>query len=124
MAKDEINAFLGAGTTYEGKLQFQGSVRIDGNFVGRIDSEGTLIVGQEAKIDGEIVVGSLILSGLLQGQVTAANKVVLHKTAHLQGALRTPSLIMEEGAILDGDVLMSKTTDESRIPLVDSPSDD
>ncbi len=112
MSKDEINAFLGAGTSYEGKLQFQGAVRIDGKFLGQIDSDGTLIVGQDAKIDGDVTVGSLILSGFLHGQVTAADKVVLHKTAHLQGKLRTPSLIMEEGAVMDGDIQMSGTVDE------------
>lgn len=108
MAKDEINAFLGVGTSYEGKLQFQGSVRIDGEFIGQIDSDGTLIVGQEAKIDGHIVVGSLILSGAIQGQIVAANKVIMHKTARLQGSLRSPCLVMEEGAVLDGEVLMTK----------------
>ena len=45
MSKDEINAFLGTGTVYEGKLSFQGSVRIDGMYTGQIQSEGTLIVG-------------------------------------------------------------------------------
>jgi len=108
MAKDEINAFLGPGTTYEGKLLFHGAVRIDGTFLGRIDSQGTLIVGQDAKIDGEIVVGSLILSGHFHGKVNAENKVILHKTARLQGSLRTPVLIVEEGAVLDGEIMMSE----------------
>ncbi|SDB27255.1 protein CcmA, bactofilin family [Desulfonatronum thiosulfatophilum] len=115
MAKDEINAFLGAGTSYEGKLQFQGSVRIDGNFLGRIDSEGTLIVGQDAKIDGEVNVGSLILSGFLKGQVIADNKVILNKTANMTGTMRTPSLVIEEGAVLDGEVIMSKRN-EANLP--------
>lgn len=108
MAKDEINAFLGVGTSYEGKLQFQGSVRIDGHFLGQIDSDGTLVVGQEARIDGQVSVAGLILSGLIQGNVVAANKVVMHKTARLQGSLRTPCLVMEEGALLDGELMMSK----------------
>ncbi|TVR00772.1 MAG: polymer-forming cytoskeletal protein [Desulfovibrionales bacterium] len=110
MAKDEINAFLGPGTTYEGKLHFHGAVRIDGTFLGKIDSQGTLIVGQDARIDGEVSVGSLLLSGQLQGRVTAEEKIVLHKTARLIGALRTPSLIIEEGALFDGDIAMSESS--------------
>lgn len=117
MAKDEINAFLGSGTSYEGKLHFQGAVRIDGSFIGKIDSQGTLIVGQDAKIDGEVSVGSLILSGLLKGRVAAEEKIVLHKTAHFQGSLRSPSLIIEEGAILDGDVVMSEASTEPAVEL-------
>ena len=126
MAKDEINAFLGSGTSYEGKLHFQGAVRIDGTFLGTIDSQGTLIVGQDAKIDGDVAVGSLILSGFLKGRVTAGDRIVLHKTARLQGSLRTPTLIIEEGAVLDGDVVMSATGDENvadpPIPREDSES--
>ncbi len=108
MAKDEINAFLGAGTHYQGKLNFEGSVRIDGTFVGEIQSEGTLIVGKDAKVEGQIRVGQLILSGNLQGEILAGKKVVLHKTANLTGSMHTPSLVIEEGAVLEGDVSMSQ----------------
>jgi cytoskeletal protein CcmA (bactofilin family) len=110
MPRDEINAFLGVGTSYEGKLQFQGSVRIDGNFLGQIDSDGTLVVGQDAKVNGQVSVVSLILSGFIQGDIVAATKVIMHKTARLQGSLRTPCLVMEEGALLDGKLTMSKSS--------------
>ncbi|MGL1863087.1 MAG: polymer-forming cytoskeletal protein [Pseudodesulfovibrio sp.] len=106
MARDEINAFLGAGTNYQGKLHFQGAVRIDGNFQGEVVSDGTLVVGQEAVVEGQIKVGQLVLSGNIQGEVEAKNKVVLHKTAHLQGNIRTPVLVVEEGAVLEGQLVM------------------
>jgi len=107
MAKDEINAFLGAGTIYEGKLNFQGSVRIDGTFNGEIQSEGTLIVGKDANVKGQVWVGQLILSGHFQGEILAGKKVVLHKTAHLLGSLNTPVLAIEEGAVIEGQVTMN-----------------
>lgn len=106
MARDEINAFLGAGTNYQGKLHFQGAVRIDGNFHGEVVSEGTLVVGQEAQVEGQVKVGQLVLSGTIQGEVEARNKVVLHKTANLQGNIRTPVLVVEEGAVLEGQLVM------------------
>ncbi|WP_147819807.1 bactofilin family protein [Salidesulfovibrio onnuriiensis] len=108
MARDEINAFLGTGTNYNGKLHFQGAVRIDGNFNGEIQSDGTLVVGQEAMVDGQVRVGQLVLSGNIRGDVEAADKVVLHKTANLQGNIKTPSLVVEEGAILEGTLTMGK----------------
>lgn len=107
MAKDEINAFLGAGTSYQGTLQFQGSVRIDGSFTGEIKSEGTLVVGREATVEGEVHVGQLVLSGHIQGVIIASKKVVLHKTANLVGRLNTPVLVIEEGAVVEGQVTMS-----------------
>ncbi|MGE4552444.1 MAG: polymer-forming cytoskeletal protein [Desulfovibrionaceae bacterium] len=107
MAKDEINAFLGAGTNYQGKLHFQGSVRIDGNFSGEVESDGTLVVGKEANVEGTLRVGELVLSGKLTGEVVAGRKVVLHKSADLQGNLSTPVIVVEEGAVLDGQLTMS-----------------
>ena len=109
MAKDEINAFLGAGTNYHGKLNFQGAVRIDGNFRGEVESEGTLVVGREAVVEGQIRVGQLILSGKIKGEVTAKGKVVLHKTADLHGDINTPVLVVEEGAVLEGNLNMGSS---------------
>lgn len=107
MAKDEINAFLGVGTSYRGRLDFTGSVRIDGVFEGEIESEGTLVVGREAVITGQVKVGQLVLGGTFTGDVTATVRVQLHKTARFQGVMRTPALSVEEGAVLDGQLSMS-----------------
>lgn len=106
MSKDEINAFLGAGTAYQGKLHFQGSVRIDGVFHGEVTSDGTLVVGQEADVQGQINVGQLVLSGRMTGDIHAREKVVLHKTANLQGKLITPVLVVDEGAVVEGTITM------------------
>lgn len=106
MAKDDITAFLGSGTVYNGHLSFVGSVRIDGQFTGEVKSEGTLILGKDAKVDGVIQVNQLVLSGNLQGDVTVASKTIMHKSAVLKGSLVTKSLIMEEGALLQGNISM------------------
>lgn len=106
MAKDEINAFLGAGTNYHGKLNFQGSVRIDGTFTGEVESDGTLVIGKDAVVEGTILVGQLVLSGRLTGEVEAREKVSLKKTADMKGDIRTPVLIMDEGAVLEGKLTM------------------
>ncbi|TVM17581.1 polymer-forming cytoskeletal protein [Oceanidesulfovibrio indonesiensis] len=127
MAKDEINAFLGSGTAYEGKLNFQGSVRVDGSFTGEIQSEGTLIVGKDARVQGKVWVGQLIMSGHFQGEILASKKVVLHKTANLLGSLNTPVLVIEEGAVMEGQVSMGtadsgKSKSRSELKAVSSMS--
>jgi len=106
VAKDEINAFLGVGTTYKGRLDFTGSVRIDGAFEGEVESEGTLVVGREAVIRGQVKVGQLVLGGNLSGDVMASTRVVLHKTARFNGTMTTPALSVEEGALLEGQLTM------------------
>ncbi|NJB68183.1 cytoskeletal protein CcmA (bactofilin family) [Desulfobaculum xiamenense] len=120
MARDEINAFLGSGTTYQGRLEFKGSVRIDGSFNGEVESEGTLVIGREAHVEGTLHVGQLIVSGRVKGEVRALAKVVLHKTANFDGSMSTPVLMMEEGAVLEGQVSMG--TKKTEKPVDDARS--
>jgi len=123
MARDEINAFLGTGTSYQGKLDFQGSVRIDGTFKGEVASQGTLVIGKEANVEGTVNVGQLIISGKLQGEIVAKEKIVLHKTANIVGSLNTPVLVIEEGAVVEGQITMGTKTAKtatSKAPAGDS----
>lgn len=106
MSKDEFNAFLGVGTTYQGRLHFSGAVRVDGQFTGEITSEGTLILGKDAQVSAKVNVGQLILSGQLCGEIHVSKRTILHKSAKMIGNLHTPILIMEEGAIIQGTISM------------------
>jgi cytoskeletal protein CcmA (bactofilin family) len=106
MSKEEINAFLGAGTVYQGRLSFQGAVRIDGSFSGEVLSEGSLIVGKDAVIEGTLNIGDLLLSGRFTGEVQAKRRVVIHRTGIFQGVIYTPALVVEEGGMLDGQIIM------------------
>ena len=106
MSKEEINAFLGAGTVYQGRLSFQGAVRIDGSFSGEVVSEGSLIVGKDAELEGMLNVGDLLLSGRFAGEVQAKRRITIHKTGVLQGVIYTPALVVEEGGTLDGQIIM------------------
>lgn len=115
MAKttDEINAFLGKGTEFEGKLKFDGTVRIDGSFKGEIEASGTLIIGEGAKVDAEISCGSLITSGQLTGNINASQKVEALAPARIQGNIKTPVLIINEGVFFDGTTQMQPNQEES-----------
>lgn len=117
MARDEINAFLGSGTVYTGDLSFEGAVRIDCIFSGNITSSGTLIVGQGAKVNGKIKVGAIVVNGNVEGEVSVAQRAVLHKRAVLLGTLTTKLLVMEEGAILDGDLHMGQQAGTAEVAV-------
>ncbi len=106
MAKNEINAFLGTGAKYEGRLEFHGIVRIDGEFSGEIHSDGSLIVGKDATVAGVIDVGQFMCSGRVEAEVRASKKAILHKSADYRGNIVTPVLVIEEGAKLEGEVAM------------------
>jgi cytoskeletal protein CcmA (bactofilin family) len=104
----ELNAFLGTGTRFTGHLHFEGSVRIDGNFQGNITSPGTLILGREAVVKGEIMVSSLNANGTVVGTVRASRHVHLHENAVIDGLLVTPALGMDDGAIVNGTIEMHR----------------
>jgi len=102
---DEITAFLGAGTQYNGQFNFQGIVRIDGGVSGDIFSDGTLVLGEEGVVEGRVNVGRLISNGRIIGDVTAAERISLNKNSFLKGNMRSPVVVIEDGAVFNGRVV-------------------
>ena len=98
---------LGAGAEFEGKLTFKGTVRIDAKFKGSIVTNDVLVIGEHARIDAEITCGSVVVQGELNGNIKAKNAVEVHRSAKLRGNIETPSLMVEKGAFLQGDVKMA-----------------
>lgn len=105
MARDEI-AYLGSDTIYEGKLSFKGTVRIEGKFTGDILSDGTLNIGKDAQVHGTLAVGELLLSGHFTGDAIIKRRTVVYSSGVMEGNLQTPKLLTEEGAIIDGQIMM------------------
>jgi cytoskeletal protein CcmA (bactofilin family) len=112
-----LTAFIDQGSSFEGKLSFKDTVRIDGHFSGQITSENTLVVGESGVIEADIRSQMVIVSGTIHGNVMAARKVVLHKTAQLDGDVDTPCLVMEEGAVLNGKLNMATAKPKKPAPL-------
>ena len=108
MGREEFTALLGSGTEYQGQLTFKGTVRIDGRFTGNITSEGKLILGKDASVEGTISVSELVVHGTLNGEILVLKRTILHQTAKVAGSLSTPLLAMEEGAVLQGELHMGK----------------
>jgi len=102
-----LTAFIDQGSSFEGKLSFKDTVRIDGHFSGQITSENTLVIGETGVIEADIRSQIVIVSGTIHGNVVALRKVVLHKSAQVDGDVETPSVVMEEGAVLNGKLNMS-----------------
>ena len=63
----EINTLLGRGSEFEGKLTFEGTVRIDGKLKGEVFSEDTLVVGEGATVEAEVEIGEIIIQGTVIG---------------------------------------------------------
>ncbi len=101
-----VNAFLDKGTRFEGKLTFEGTVRIDGKFHGDIFSQDRLVVGEEGEVEGTAEIGSCVISGIFRGELKARERVELQAPAKIYGTITTPTLIVAEGVVLEGNVKM------------------
>jgi cytoskeletal protein CcmA (bactofilin family) len=99
-----LNGFLDRGARFEGTLSFEDTFRIDGVLKGKVVTKNELIVGDGASIDAEIHVGRLSVSGNVRGVVYARERVEVHAGARLQAEIHTPSLFVEDGAIIQGPV--------------------
>jgi cytoskeletal protein CcmA (bactofilin family) len=102
----ELNALLGKGSEFEGKLTFEGQVRIDGKFTGQISTKDVLVIGEGARVSAEILAGTVIINGVVEGNVKATQSVELHQPARLKGNVETPSLSIDKGVIFDGSCKM------------------
>ncbi len=102
----DLNALLGRGSEFEGKLTFEGTVRIDGKFTGTIVTNDVLVIGEGAKVSAEITCGTVIVHGELNGNVKAKTAVELHHPARMKGNIETPSLMVEKGVVFEGQTKM------------------
>lgn len=112
---NDEDALLGRGSEFEGKLTFEGTVRIVGKFTGEIFSEGTLIVGEGARVQATITVDTVIIQGDVVGDIKARSGVELHAPGRLQGNLHTGSLVIQKGGFFDGHCAM-QTREAARVP--------
>jgi cytoskeletal protein CcmA (bactofilin family) len=103
---NDVNTLVGRGSHFDGKMTFEGTVRIDGSFDGEIVSEDALIIGEGAEVRAELDVATVIIYGTVYGNIRASNSVELHGPGRLVGNLITPSLIVAKGAIFDGNCRM------------------
>jgi cytoskeletal protein CcmA (bactofilin family) len=103
----EITALLGRGTQFEGKLHFEGRVRIDGMFKGEIHSDDTLIVGDGAEVHAEIDVATVIVrGGIVHGNVRAKTAIEIHAPGKLHGNIHSPSVFIDRGVEFEGSCRM------------------
>jgi cytoskeletal protein CcmA (bactofilin family) len=102
----ELNGFLDHGSSFKGELEFEDTMRIDGRFNGKIVSKNELIVGESAHIDGDIHVGRIAISGTVVGKIVADQRVEIHRNGKVYSDVDTPALIIEEGAIFQGNCVM------------------
>jgi cytoskeletal protein CcmA (bactofilin family) len=108
-----LGGFVGNNTHLTGDATFKGMMRVDGHLSGKISSgDGTLIVSTNGLVEADISVATAKVYGTVRGDITATSLIELGRTARVTGNIRTPSLVIESGAVFDGNCRMSAGTGE------------
>lgn len=102
-----LSGFVGGGTDVTGEANFKAMMRVDGHFSGRItSSSGTLIVGNNGKVDANIEVAVAVIQGTINGDIIATQRLELGRAAKVTGNIQTPSLVIDQGAVFEGSCKM------------------
>ncbi len=116
-----VSGFVGAGTSVSGDAEFKGMLRIDGRFTGRVRSEkGSLIVSAGGVVEANIEVASAKINGTVRGDITATGRIEFGRSARVYGNIQTPALVIENGALFEGNCRMQTKPEAARTPKAEA----
>jgi cytoskeletal protein CcmA (bactofilin family) len=118
----EITTLLGRGATFEGKLTFEGTVRIDGRFRGEVFTDDVLVIGEGAIVEAEVDVGEVIIQGTVIGNIKAKRSIEIHAPGRVKGDVHTPSLQIDKGVIFEGRSFMEGANKPAPQPVPPKPA--
>ena len=104
-----VTAILDQGTHFEGRLSFEGTVQIGGNFKGEIFTKDTIVINEGAQVSAQIEADTIIISGRVEGNLFARRRVIMHPPAVFKGTVTSPSLRIDEGVVFEGASYMPKS---------------
>jgi cytoskeletal protein CcmA (bactofilin family) len=111
---NEWTGFLEQGVKVEGKLEASGTFRIDSEMKGTLSSDDTLVLGEHASIEGTINGNFVMIAGRFDGVIRARGRVEIQPNAIVTGEIHSPCLVIEPGAIFDGQCHMIAPTEAAK----------
>ncbi|MBH0191948.1 MAG: polymer-forming cytoskeletal protein [Nitrospira sp.] len=109
-ATPDVSAFIGKGVDFKGTIIYNGTVRIDGSLEGEVQTDGVLLIGEEAVLKAKVTAGTVVCKGKITGDVTATEKIRLRAPAVLNGGVKAPMLSIEEGVLFNGTIEMTHSS--------------
>ncbi len=101
-----VDTIIGQDTSLRGNYSSKRSIRVDGEIHGNVTSEDGIIVGVKGLVRGNLTAKSVVVGGRVKGNVTASQRLELRETAQVEGDLSASVLIIEEGAVFEGNCQM------------------
>ncbi|HHU50513.1 MAG TPA: polymer-forming cytoskeletal protein [Firmicutes bacterium] len=98
-----IDTLIGKDSTFTGNIESAGTIRIDGNFEGEISTKGDLVIGENGQVKGKVKAQNIVVAGKMEGELEASGKLELVPSANVQGEVKMMLLVVEEGAVFQGN---------------------
>jgi len=108
-----LNCIVGEESAFRGELNVKGSVRIDGEFEGRIAATESLLIGKAGVVKADVEVRDLMVAGVIVGNLKAAERVELHTGARVDGDIETRCLVVDDGVVFNGKCIMHEAAQEA-----------
>ena len=115
---DKIEAVIGPAASFNGHLECDGSVRIDGLWEGSIETTGNVIIGERAQVVADITAENVSVSGAVKGSITARGRLEILSTGRVWADLTVTSFLIDEGGFFRGGIIMSGEPEPS---LIEAP---
>jgi cytoskeletal protein CcmA (bactofilin family) len=116
--QNRIDSLIGVGTRIEGNVTFAGGLRVDGEIKGNVRAAdgqaGTLVISEQARVEGEITVSHVVVNGTVIGPVQAAEFIELQPRSRVTGDVQYTALEMHLGAVVEGRLVHKTTATESK----------
>jgi cytoskeletal protein CcmA (bactofilin family) len=106
-----INSIIGVGSTISGDIKVNGFVRIDGDIDGNLETTGNIIIGEKARIQGNIVARSVTVGGIVRGNITASDSIALLSTSVVLGDILTRHITADENVVFNGHCIALSNED-------------
>ena len=106
--------FFSAGTKIEGTLELDGEVKLEGQIKGKVSGTGLIIIGEHANLQADVYAPSILVHGVVRGEIHATDRLELHRTARVKGMIQAARIRIDEGAAFEGECRMGSSKEPSR----------
>ncbi len=114
-----LDTLIGANTVFEGSIQSERSVCVEGSIRGRIEAKGEVVVGRQGKVEADIYADSVVVGGQIIGNINARSRLEITATGRVTGDIEATKITVAEGGMVDGSFKMMEAV-ESAYPQLES----
>ncbi|MDR1867144.1 MAG: polymer-forming cytoskeletal protein [Treponema sp.] len=107
-----LNSMVGPGSKVAGNIESAGFTRVDGSIQGNINSKGGVIIGSNSRLKGDIRGTAVTVSGVVQGNILASERITVLATGLVLGDIITMRIQADDGCLIDGRIVVCQNSEQ------------